>query len=169
MKRTHKSLIRKIKRYWSDAKRELVCFKYGWQWITRGFPDHHMWSLDYYLAKVIVKRLKVFKDYKKHGTPIFDGDPDFEKFKKEKQKPDGMQIEKLFNGDDWSIAQAYWKEILEKMIWSFEYIINDNCAYNEKLRYRIPIKDCIKLDKQFYKYYEEGMVLFAKYFRNLWD
>lgn len=169
MKRTKKNLIRKIKRYWSDAKRNFIYFKYGYQWITRGFPDHHMWSLDYFLAKVIVKRLKAFKDYKRKGHPIFDGDSKFEKFKEEKLKIDGMQIEKLFNGDDYTIEEAYWDSVLEKMIWSFEYTINGYTPYKEELGYRFPIEDSHKLDKQYYDYYEEGMKLFAEYFRNLWD
>ena len=43
--------------------------KFIWQHITRGFPEHHLWGLDYHLAEHIAPRLRAFADYKLHGYP----------------------------------------------------------------------------------------------------
>lgn len=57
---THMSLARlfyKIK--YATAERQR---RHLWQRITRGWPDSDLWSLDHSLAKIILPRLKRFKD-----------------------------------------------------------------------------------------------------------
>lgn len=49
-----------------------------------------------------------------------------------------------------------WEGIIDKMIWSFEYVIKDD-SY------------CLKYSEEDWKRYKEGMDLFAEYFRDLWD
>lgn len=55
------------------------------------------------------------------------------------------------------LTETEWKEILNKMIWSFQYIIK-NDESNELLEIMKENEQC-----------QEGLNLFAKYFRNLWD
>jgi hypothetical protein len=54
-----------------------------------------------------------------------------------------------------------WKDYLDKMIWSFEQIVNDE-----------PDEPDITKDNETYLAYhdriQEGLNLFSKYFRNLW-
>lgn len=51
-----------------------------------------------------------------------------------------------------------WKEILNKMIWSFESVLADDDGEVIKGEDR----------HQYYKRRQEGFELFGKYFRNLW-
>ena len=51
------------------------------------------------------------------------------------------------------LTETEWKEILNKMIWSFQYIIKFDFIEEEEV------------DEQC----QEGLDLFAKYFRDLWD
>lgn len=55
------------------------------------------------------------------------------------------------------LTETEWKEILNKMIWSFQYIIK-NDESNELLEIMKENEQC-----------QEGLDLFAKHFRNLWD
>jgi hypothetical protein len=40
------------------------------QRLTRGYADCDIWGLDHYLAKIIYKRLKVFKAMRRCGVPL---------------------------------------------------------------------------------------------------
>ena len=53
-----------------------------------------------------------------------------------------------------------WKKIIDKMIFSFQFVLDE-----EDLQTRWASSK--KIDKD-YKKYEEGMNLFVKYFRGLW-
>src|SRR5574344_1751322 len=86
--------------------------------------DNDIWSLDYTLAKYILPRLKRFKQINRSSYPSFE------------------------------LTKTEWKEILNKMIWSFDYIIKNNES-NELLEIEKENKQC-----------QEGLDLFAKYFRN---
>ena len=58
-----------------------------------------------------------------------------------------------------------WHNTIDKMIWSFEYVLSDygsvECSLNSRALWRF--KE-IKNMKRF----EEGMNLFAKYYKDLW-
>ena len=101
-----------------------------WQKITTGWCGSDLWSLDDSLAKVIVTPLKLFKQYY-GGTPM-------------KESGDAM-------------TDKEWKEILNKMIWSFQYIA-DGKMYSANSSNII--EDSNKV--------QEGLNLFGKHFRNLW-
>jgi hypothetical protein len=47
----------------------------------------------------------------------------------------------------------HWKHLIDKMIWSMEIIASDDCIWTKKDHGRI----------------QEGLSLFAKHFRDLWD
>lgn len=114
------------------------------QKIFRGYSNDELWNLDNTIAKWILPRLKAFKK----DSIAFPADLD---------SPDE------------------WDEILDKMIWSFDYITNqdeyedeiiekykDN-EFDEDGHYRW-IKDAKELSEKC----QEGLDLFAKYFRSLW-
>lgn len=91
------------------------------------FKDSEVWDLDIVLAQYILPRLKRFKKVNVNSHP----------------------------GTLSSLEE--WHEIIDKMIWSFERIVNDDWAYETNRR------------KEQVPRYEEGMQLFAKYFLDLWD
>lgn len=100
------------------------------------------WNMDYTLALIIVPMLKQLKDTK-HGIPS-----DF-----------------VEEGEDWVVGEAKWDFVLDKIIWSFEQIIHSE--YEEDFHQ----PNNLNLDA-YYAYNEhiqEGLNLFGKYYRSLWD
>ena len=89
---------------------------------------HDTWSLDHTLAQIIVPCLKQFKD-KLNGYPVIDN------------SVSGLE------------AFENWKSILDKMIYSFEFICSED-FYNSD----------ISPDKV-----QEGLDLFGKHYMHLWD
>ena len=90
----------------------------------RGFDDTELWDLFHHLAEYIAPRLKAFRDNEKFGYPG-----------------------SLSSGEE-------WKEILSKMIFAFETIIEDNLWYmNEDINKKV----------------NEGLDLFRQYYLGLWD
>ena len=97
------------------------------------------WSMDHTLAHIIVPMLKQLKATK-HGIPS-----DF-----------------VIEGEDWELSEAKWNLVLDKMIWSFEQLVGDN---------EFSFFEWLKADA-YYAYNEhiqEGLNLFGKYYRSLWD
>tara|TARA_R100000750_G_C2331441_1_gene90273 strand:+ start:107 stop:526 length:420 start_codon:yes stop_codon:yes gene_type:complete len=100
------------------------------QKIIRGFSDSDLWDLDYHLSELILPRLKAFRNYNQAGHPS--------RLKDENE----------------------WNDILDKMIYSFEYVLRD---------YGIEDDDWNDSQEKKYKEYEEGMKLFIDFFSDLWD
>ena len=88
-----------------------------------------IFSLDYYLAKKIIKPLKRFRLKNNMSYPF--------------------ELESLEN----------WHKTLDEMIWAFQYIID-----NEPTQY---YKNG-KIDYRPFKRQRKGLMLFSKYFRDLW-
>lgn len=102
------------------------------------FKPSDIYNLDMTLAKYILPRLKAFRKVNVCSYPS-----------------------NLDNIDE-------WHNIIDKMIWSFERVINDD--WDEE----IDIIDDSILEarermKQNMEKYSEGMNLFAMYFSSLWD
>lgn len=143
-------LIRNLRWIWEPAIIKGYIIR-AWQRCTRGWSDRDLWSLDYTIAKFALPRLKRLKETK-HGIPtsMFD-DPS------------------SADEESYKIAEARWNEIMDKMIWSMDYIAN-NREYDY---YPDPANDSDERD--YYKLeaaemrFQEGMDLFAKHFRSLWD
>lgn len=53
-----------------------------------------------------------------------------------------------------------WKKVLKKMIWSFQYVLDD---------YGFEYIDNKEKSKRTYEKFKKGMKLFADYYSNLWD
>jgi len=100
--------------------------KFFYQRRTRGFDDSETWSLDTSLSRLIVPRLKRFKE-------LLDGHP----------------AEMTFEE---------WNEIIDEMIWSFEWFANEK-------RWDLTNEEEIMQLKRA----EAGIHLFAKYFDSLWS
>ena len=137
------------------------------QRIERGFDDTECWNLDDTMAMFILPRLKLFAEHT-NGYPGTDDVPTFEK----------------------------WQEILNKMIYAFDHIVNED-QYREEAEKRLGI-DFLKIyefvkqpdgssimertpaydEKAMEAYHAEemeirdkiaeGLELFGKYFQNLW-
>lgn len=62
------------------------------------------------------------------------------------------------DGSPLGISDERWKKILDEMIWSFNFILNEDS---------VPIH--IRNDKQIIEQLQNGLNLFAKHFQSLWD
>jgi hypothetical protein len=105
------------------------------------------WSMDHTLALIILPMLKQLKDTK-HGVPSAFV-----------HNADGTEI-------PFEIAEKKWDATLDKMIWSFEQIIDEDI---EDQFHTGGGEFNVKGYQKHQKKVQEGLDLFGKYFRNLWD
>lgn len=106
------------------------------------------WSVDYTLALIIVPLLKQLKDTT-HGAPNTD-DSDVPEDLKSTSAPE--------KENEWDVDDNWfkrWDWIIDEMIWAFEAIIKDDYHYWNSKEYQDRI--------------ENGLRLFGKYYRGLWD
>lgn len=103
--------------------------------------DYDLWNLDVTLAMIIAEGLSKFISSERNGVPS-----DF-------ASEDGQDI-----------YIDKWNETLEKMRWAFTQIATGEEELYLKLDY---LNSEIALE--YNKKIQEGIDLFAKYFRNLWD
>lgn len=132
--------------------KNLIKFENWWYLFSQRFEkerkekviihDYDLWSLDYSLARIILPALVKFKE-QTHGT--FQTDPeDLPETMKNELKPDewgGFYHEEAQN----------W--ILDEMIYAFNFIVEERYDYSN--------------DE--YNRHKNGLRLFGKYFRALWD
>lgn len=115
------------------------------------FHDYDVWGLDHTLSMIIPPLLRKLKE-KKHGIP---GDM-------VEHQDDGDYSDEAF-----AAGEAKWDAIMDKMILAFE-LVRDEDEWEETL-------DIKKLDAYIAEsnarraVVDEGLQLFAKYFRSLWD
>lgn len=153
------------------------------------------WSIDHTLAHIIYPALLQLKATK-HGVPseIVD-DVGGEDWKAQ----DCFEFYKESHNEAWEIAAKRWDEILDKMIWSFQQLALDDYDskyHHGKPEYDFVETDKLypnpisgKMEKTFqmvdknpdehwydvegHQLHEErireGLELFGKYYRNLWD
>lgn len=116
--------------------------KWAWERITKGYDERALWSIDYYIADLIVKLLIEFKNHH-HGVPsdMFDGMP----YEDEQHY--------THSKENWKIADEKWCNILQEIIDGFEEYVNNDINY-----------DYYK-SKRFKKSFD----LFKKHFVKLWD
>jgi|APSaa5957512535_1039671.scaffolds.fasta_scaffold376884_1 hypothetical protein len=109
-----------------------------------------VWSFDDTFARIIVPCLELLRSTSNGYPSVF-----MDHFDRYEQ----YHFEFMELDDDNDIGAELWDQALAKMIWSFQQTIEDDTAplpssadydvYNERL--------------------QEGLDLFAKYYRNLWD
>lgn len=136
--------------------------------------NYDVWNAEHSLALVILPVLKRFKEAKRYTTPVIgdtacisiDGETKEEEEKRHKD----------------------WEDILDKMIWSFEQIVDDetedqfwiqepdfsDCGNIDEMLDKVNRRatggrfDYTALEKHNEKI-QEGLDLFGKHFRSLWD
>jgi hypothetical protein len=142
------------KRIITDAPKEI---KWTVQRILRGYSSCDIWNLFDVIAKKTLPMLIAFREMDRHGTPTCMWD----------------NVEDSTEEED-KAAKEKWKEILDKMIYAFTFVVHeDNEKYREFLGIELKEGSTWRHKEgsyeAAYKKYEEGMNLFAKYFRSLWD
>lgn len=156
---------------------------------------HDTWSLDHTLAIIIYPALIQLKATK-HGVPsgLVDdvGGEDW-------SQQECFDFYKETHNESWEIAAKRWDEILDKMIWSFQQLAEDD--YSKFYHHGKGEYDWLKTDKLYpnpitgkdeatwqmvdknpnehwydhvgHQLHEtriqEGLELFGKYYRSLWD
>lgn len=112
------------------------------------------WNMDSTLSKIILPMLKQMKK-SKHGAPLTDDEDVPEELRSTSAPP------KENEWDDDENHFKRWDWIVDEMIWSFEEINND--SFWERLG----------LERDELQKYEDridnGLRLFGKYYRGLWD
>jgi hypothetical protein len=125
--------------------------------------EHDLWSLDSTLAMVILAALKKFKEAQQNP---FAGTPGKVFHEVEDEIYDCKTID-MFDLEERELlvqtaAQRRWGEILDKMIWSFENIVNEGWV-------DLPLDvDSQRKIREYEARLQEGIDLFARYFRSLW-
>jgi len=150
--------------------------------------EYDCYDLDVTLAMVILEGLKKFKAESRLGYPaqLYD------------ETSFGDENGQLsFSGEGFDISDKaqyeymmnYWDSILDKMIWSFEQIIDPNSTdsfFKQKPKFNTyTVDDMLVHEPEIHelghtsidmaglaahnKRVNEGLLLFAKYFQSLWD
>lgn len=153
------------------------------------------WSLDHTLAIIIYPALIQLKA-SKHGVPSeLVNDVGGENYSQQ----DSFDFYKESHNDAFEIACQRWDDILDKMIWSFEQLLKDDYSekyhhgksdwdfVESDKQYPNPISGVMEptyqmVDKDPTSHWydhvgqelheariQEGLELFGKYYRNLWD
>jgi len=167
--------------------------KYAPRKIDVRIDDFDVWNLDSTLAQIILPALLHLREVK-HGVPNDFGDVGGEEYASQSSFDFYMESHDWAFRE--SIKE--WDEVLDKMIWSFEQIVIDThdkkYAHGEpkykfkKSDYKFANPITNKLEDTFnivnenedYWYddaghlmhmnrIQEGLDLFAKYYRSLWD
>jgi hypothetical protein len=137
--------------------------------------NYDTWSMDHTLALIIVPMLKQLKETK-HGAPNVDSS-DVPMLLKPKQLEIVRYREEGTTDENWF---KRWDYVLDEMIWAFEQIADDDsegqfydhseCDPNEDI---VESAKKLKVDREgldaHNKRIDNGLRLFGKYYRSLWD
>ena len=156
--------------------------------------NHDTWNLDSTLALIIYPALLQLKATK-HGVPSEFGDVGGEDFVSQ----ESFEFYQETYQESWDAGLERWDEVLDKMIWSFEQLLkgeySDQYHHGEAeidwvktdKQYPNPISGKMEdtfqmVDKNPTEHWydsvghmkheeriQEGLELFGKYYRNLWD
>jgi hypothetical protein len=133
------------------------------------------WGMDHTLSLLVVPMLKQLKE-SKHGYPLADVEDAPHIGEGDRDPNDGSD----------SLADARWNWILDEMIWAHEQIIDEESDKNYRDPYEpgetpedyafMSLKESLeigKFNKEKFDVYEtrmkNGLRLFGKYYRSLWD
>jgi hypothetical protein len=133
------------------------------------------WGMDHTLSMLIVPMLKQLRD-SKHGYPLADIEDAPHIGEGDRDPNDGSD----------SLADARWNWILDEMIWAHEQIIDEESDKNYYEPYEsdetpevtpfMSLKESLnigKFNKEKFDAHEarmqNGLRLFGKYYRSLWD
>jgi hypothetical protein len=119
--------------------------------------DEDLWSMDHTLSLIILPMLKRLKEIK-HGSPYIDYDDVPQELRPtEEPGPDNYYTDNTIH--------KRWEWVLDEMIWTFEQIADVDAEYVHW--------DGKKWDMEARKAQQDrmnnGLRLFGKYYRGLWD
>lgn len=126
---------------WLDSKRKRK--------IKIRIDNYDTWNMDYTLALIILPMLKQLKENEKTGSLFSVDNEDVpKKLRSKKVKDpyaDAESVEAMFKK---------WNWIMDEMIFAFDQILEDDCMlYKKETENRI----------------NNGVRMFGKYFRHLWN
>lgn len=156
-------LVYRIGRYPFRWIKEIYWFI---QKIDRGYSDCDLWGLYDHLSDIILPRLKSFRYSSRKGVPSSFVLP--------------------MDDNELTESTKNWNKTLDKMIFAFEYISSNEGfekwfvkkygdVFQKDERYKIKTysdEECHYnrwLHEEFENRCQEGLELFGRYFRNLWD
>ena len=121
--------------------------------------DYDTWNMDHTLALIALPMLKQLKATK-HGVPYLDYEDMPEHLQFIRREYDSRAIGDLFNGtgyndDEFQRQVEVWDWMIDEMIWAMEQVIDNDIKY---------IGDTEHHDR-----IDNGLKLFGKYYRSLWD
>lgn len=130
---------------WKVLEYIWIHIEYTWERVFKGYDRRVIWSIDFYLAKMIPLWIRELKETK-YGVPwdMFDNNN-----LKESYNP---------NNDEMKIAQEKFNNILEEIAIGFE-------SYEEFYNTIPSSENYKKLELKF----NNGFELFKKHFSSLWD
>lgn len=154
--------------------------------------DYDTWNMDHTLALIALPMLKQLKATK-HGVPYMDYEDIPEHLQYDRRQYDQRAVGDLFNNwddfdEEFDHQVKVWDWMMDEMIWAFEQILDDDNdsqfysgesdIYWEELENgysemkRGP-NDTFQIDHEGMKKHnariENGLKLFGKYYRSLWD
>ena len=124
--------------------------------------DYDTWNMDDTLAMIILPMLKQLKATK-HGVPYMDYEDMPEHLQYISRQYDPRAVGDLFNNwndfdHEFDHQVKVWDWMMDEMIWAMDQIANE---------------DRVSLDvwytKEHSKRLDNGLRLFGKYYRSLWD
>ena len=155
---------------WIESKRKVK--------VKIRIDNYDVWSMDHTLSLIILPMLKKLKEIK-HGAPNAD----------DEDVPEGLglrSIEAPQKENDWDIDENHfkrWDWIMDELIWTFEQLASEDDGENQFYDHSECTKDSedildwskskVKVDHEGLKKHQEriqnGLRLFGKYYRGLWD
>ena len=144
--------------------------------------NHDVWNMSDTLAEIILPMLKKLREIK-HGSPFVENE----------DVPETLWRNEVEMENEWDTDENWflrWEYVLDKMIWSFEQLLREDRESQffsgESDFYFEPCNDgtgcsemkhgpnhTFEVDYDAQKAYEEeikkGLMLFGKYYQNLWD
>ena len=139
--------------------------------------NYDVWSMDHTLSLIVVPMLKRLKEVK-HGAPLVD-DEDVPKNLRSTTKSAQKVKKNPWDTDGNHFTRFDW--VLDEMIWAHEQLISDDGdgQFYDHSQADDPNDDLntqirkIKVDRKGLKAYHDrinnGLRLFGKYYRALWD
>lgn len=124
--------------------------------------NYDTWSMDHTLALIALPMLKQLKEIK-HGVPRVDYEDMPEHLQYNERQYDNRAVGDLFNKwDDFDHEFDHqvkvWDWIMDEMIWAMEQIVNES-----------EVDPDVWYSKEFNDRMHNGLRLFGKYYRSLWD
>ncbi|NBX51681.1 hypothetical protein EBT25_17540 [bacterium] len=150
----------------SEEIRDKISIKLDGSWLERFFEKLHKWrtpkdviiihpydtwAMDHTLAKIIVPMLEQLKKTN-HGAPLVDDDDVPQHLRSTAAPP---------KENEWDVdANTFlrWNWVMDEMIWSFKQILKED---------EEPF--CLDSWKEKTERADNGLRLFGKYYRGLWD